>query len=97
MVKVAWRQLEALKVKKNRCWQVNGALSIGKNELFIVFRRNFGAYIGKGMHKKNAEQREIWVPTERLFCSSKRISNCNSHLIENTQQAVNLIAYPNAL
>jgi hypothetical protein len=85
MIKVGWRQPESLRSEKNMCWQVNSALSIGKNELFIVFRMNFGACIGKGMHKKNAEQREIWVPAEHLFCSSKRILNCNSHLTENTR------------
>jgi hypothetical protein len=68
LVKVGWRQPKALGSEEKRCWPVN---SIGKNELFIVCRMNFGACTGKEMHKKNAAQREIWVPSERLFCSSK--------------------------
>jgi hypothetical protein len=59
VVKVGCRQPKALRSENNRCWQVNSVLGRGKNELFIVFRMNFGACIGKGAHKKNAAQREI--------------------------------------
>ena len=55
MVKVGCRQPEALRIENNTCWQVDSVVSRGKNELFIVLGTNFGACIGKEMHKKNVK------------------------------------------
>jgi hypothetical protein len=71
VVKVGCRQHKALRSEKNRFWQVTCVFNRGRKELFIVFGMSFGACTGKGMHKKNAAQFEIWVPTEQLLCSSK--------------------------